>query len=132
MAWRHLVAPLGILVSVGFFVAEAAAHPALVGKGSTSVVRCNASAHIAPQTAYSRQAPGYEIATVRITSGPGCSGMKFRLSLLDSDGHQLAEGTGYLTAQGSAAPNFTARRIPAEDLGNVAITLTAGRRTNYR
>ena len=61
----------------------AAAHPALVGNGSTSVVRCNASAHIAPQTAYSRQAPGYEIATVRITSGPGCSGMKFRLSLLD-------------------------------------------------
>ena len=128
MRWKSAAVPAAVLVIVTFAAAIAAASPTRVGAGAARVTSCTSGAHVAPDTSYSERLHGYGISAVVVTTETGCAGMSFRLSLLGTNGRQLAEAAGVLDSRGSAAPNFTAYRIPAGGLVGMSVTITAGPR----
>ncbi len=129
---KTLLIPLAVLGTAGLATAEVAAHPTLIGNGSTSVSGCSAGAHVTPHVGYSDAASGYQVTSVSIVTISVCAGLTYNVSLLGADGQLLAESTGRLGRDGSAEADFTSRHLPADKLGGVAITVTGAAQTYFR
>lgn len=132
MQLKTAVVPLAVLALVGLGTAEIAAHPKLVGSGSTSVARCSSSARVRPEVGNSLGGEGYEVTVVDISSASECAGLTYRLSLLDANHRQLAESTGQLNRYGAAQVTFDSVHIPASALVSMAVSFTSVGATYFR
>jgi hypothetical protein len=118
-----IVTGLTVLGAVTAFAAGFNVTSDTVLSGNADVPSCNNSATVKYQTVYDDQVPGYKVATAFVTTASGCNGMSYHVSLTGAGKVSLAELTGELNSDGSAAPDFSSQRIPAASVLGVAVTI---------
>lgn len=116
-------------VATAFAASLSVTSPGL-SAGNATVAACNASAAVTYNTAMSTgtNAGKYVVTTAPVTTGTGCKGLTYKVTLLDASDGSLAEQTGTLdattgNATGAAAPDFTSSDIKASDVYGVAVVI---------
>ena len=118
-------AVVGVVVfgSVTAFAASLTVTSKSLGSGNATVNSCNAAASVSYTTIYQASISGYKVATAPITTGVGCAGFAYKVTLTGSSPLPL-EVTGTLDGSGGASPDFQSSNIPASTVTGVSVTIT--------
>ena len=123
-----IVAGVVVFGSVTAFAASLTITNSSLGAGNATVASCNTSATVTYNTVVTTNVDTHEVTTAPVTSGVGCAGMAYKVTLLGASNTVLGEIAGNLSAvagfKGTATPDFTADNIAAVDVVGVAVVIT--------
>jgi hypothetical protein len=123
-----IVAGVVVFGSVTAFAASLTITNSSLGAGNATVASCNSSATVTYNTVTTTNVNTHKVTTAPVTSGVGCAGMAYKVSLLGASNAVLGEVAGTLSSvsgsEGTATPDFTADNIAAVSVVGVAVVIT--------
>lgn len=123
-----VVAGMAVFGSVTAFAATLNVTNTTLGSGNATVASCNTAATVTYNSTPTTAANTYKVTTTPVTSGVGCAGLAFRVTLLGASNVSLGEATGTLSSvvgsEGTATPDFSSSNIPAVNVLGVAVVIS--------
>ncbi len=125
---RHavpLIAGLVVFGAVTAFAAGFSVNSTTIQSGSATVGGCGAVAAVTYNMVWDAGLSAYKVSTAPVTTGTGCKGMGYKVTVTSAGNVSLGEITGTLDSiTGAAAPDFTSRNILVSNVGGVSVTVT--------
>ena len=128
MKQRHavpLVAGLMVFGAVTAFAAGFNVSSTTIESGSATVGGCGAIAAVTYNMVWDPALLAYKVSTAPVTTGAGCKGMSYKVTVTNTGNVSLGEITGTLdSVTGAAAPDFSSSNIRVSSVGGVSVTVT--------